>query len=71
MVTNASITADVLEGNQRRQDVLGDRVGVRSVMEVRVPYQLCYRLMLATLFCDVYDLDNLRQAFLNRRKRGY
>jgi hypothetical protein len=53
VATNASITADVLEGNQRRQDVLSDRVDVRSVMEVGIPYQLCYRLILATLFCDL------------------
>jgi hypothetical protein len=31
--TNASITADVLEEVQRRQDALGHRVDVRSVME--------------------------------------
>jgi hypothetical protein len=31
--TNASITADVLEEVQRRQDALGQRVDVRSVME--------------------------------------
>jgi hypothetical protein len=33
VATNASITADVLEEVQRRQDALGQRVDVRSVME--------------------------------------
>lgn len=50
VATIASITADVLEGNQRRQDVLSNLVDVRSVMEVRIPYQLCYRLILATFY---------------------
>ena len=52
-----------MEEVQRRQDALGYRVDMRSVMEVLISYQLC------CFFCDVYDLDNLRQRVLNRRKR--
>jgi len=45
VASNASMTADVLPEVQRGQDELGDRVDVRSVMEVSIPYQLCYYLL--------------------------